>query len=246
MAWTDGSTKSTGDVITAAIWNGYLGAAGSIDKTAPAVVTTAGDIVYATGDNAIARLAVGATHGHVLTVSGSDLPAWEAVPAGGAWTLEAATTTEYSTTSTSNATLVTIASLNIAASKPLVVATRWNSNGDGVAGVRSGGVLQLNGGDWNSTLTIIGNPDYSGVDEAYQWEFIPSREADYSDGGFALMGGNFSGSTTFTNTSGRPKDGGSTEWDTEALASFSIGARTSNTNITIKLKGVYLWSLATS
>ena len=45
MAFTGGVTKSTGDVISATIWNNYLGASGSIDETAPGKVTTAGDIV---------------------------------------------------------------------------------------------------------------------------------------------------------------------------------------------------------
>ena len=79
MAWTDGADQTTGTVITATIWNNYLGTAGSIQKTAPAVVTTAGDIVYATGDNAIARLAVGSAN-TVLRSTGS-APAWGTVAA---------------------------------------------------------------------------------------------------------------------------------------------------------------------
>ena len=242
MAWTDGVTKATGNVITAAIWNSYLGAGGNFDLTAPGVVTTAGDVVYATADNTLARLAIGGTTGHVLKVSAGGIPEWGA--SGGAWTLEAANVTEYSTNSTSNATLATITGLSIAATKPVVVGTSWNSNGVGVAGVRSGGVLQLNSGDWNSTLTAIGNPDYSGVDESWQLEYLPPRKADFSDGGYAIMGGNYSGSTTFTGTTGRPKDGGGTEWDTETLTSLSIGGRVSNGNITVKVSGIYIWSIA--
>ena len=79
MAWTGGSTKSTGDVITAAIWNNYLGASGSIDETAPAKVTTAGDLVYGTGTNALARLGIGSAN-TVLKSSGS-APAWGTVAA---------------------------------------------------------------------------------------------------------------------------------------------------------------------
>ena len=56
MAWIDGANYSTGQLITSTIWNNYLGAAGNIDLTAPGVVTTAGDTIYATGDNTIARL----------------------------------------------------------------------------------------------------------------------------------------------------------------------------------------------
>ena len=70
MAWTDGFDYSTGQLISATIWNNYLGEEGDIDLTAPGVVTTAGDVVYATGDNVIARLAIG-NGGTVLSSTGS-------------------------------------------------------------------------------------------------------------------------------------------------------------------------------
>ena len=81
MAWTGGSNKSTGDVITAAIWNNYLGASGSIDETAPAKVTTAGDIVYATGANALSRLGIGSASNVLKTNSGATAPEWGTIAA---------------------------------------------------------------------------------------------------------------------------------------------------------------------
>lgn len=60
--------------MTASNWNSYLGATGSLMETAAAKVTTAGDMVYATAANALARLAVGSSH-QVLGVS-SGSPAW--------------------------------------------------------------------------------------------------------------------------------------------------------------------------
>jgi len=80
MAWTDGADQTTGTVITSTIWNNYLGTAGSIQKTAPAVVTTAGDIVYATGDNAIARLGVGSARQTLQTNAAANAPEWVASP----------------------------------------------------------------------------------------------------------------------------------------------------------------------
>lgn len=74
MAWTSPSDKTTGDVVTAAIWNAQLGTTGNMAQTAPAKVTTAGDMVYATGANTLTRLAIGST-GDLLTVSGG-VPAW--------------------------------------------------------------------------------------------------------------------------------------------------------------------------
>ena len=89
MAWTTPVDYSTGQVITAAIWNDLIGAGGNIDETAPAKVTTAGDLIYGTGANAIARLGVGSAN-TVLRSTGS-APAWGAVAAteitAGTWKL---------------------------------------------------------------------------------------------------------------------------------------------------------------
>ena len=78
MAWTDGSDKSSGDVITAAIWNSYLGAGDGIDAMETAKVTTAGDIVYATGDNTLARLGIGSARQVLQMNSGASAPEWAA------------------------------------------------------------------------------------------------------------------------------------------------------------------------
>ena len=78
MAWTDGVDYSTGQLISASIWNNYLGAAGNIDLTAPGVVTTAGDTTYATGDNTLARLAKGTARQTLAMNSGATAPEWAA------------------------------------------------------------------------------------------------------------------------------------------------------------------------
>ena len=70
MSWTDPDTKATGNLITAAYWNQMLGPSGNQVLTAPGVVTTAGDLIQATGDNATARLAIG-NGGTVLSSTGS-------------------------------------------------------------------------------------------------------------------------------------------------------------------------------
>ena len=78
MAWTDGVDKSTGDVITAAIWTSYLGSGDGIDEMETAKVTSAGDIVYATGDNALARLGVGSARQVLQMNSGASAPEYAA------------------------------------------------------------------------------------------------------------------------------------------------------------------------
>lgn len=81
MAWTTPVDYSTGQVITAAIWNNLIGSGGNIDETAPAKVTTAGDLVYGTGANAIARLGVGSANQVLKVNSGATAPEWSAVAA---------------------------------------------------------------------------------------------------------------------------------------------------------------------
>ena len=81
MTWTAGSDRATGDVITAAQWNNFLGSAGNITLTAPGVVTTEGDTVYATAANTLARLAKGTGRQSLSMNSGGTAPEWVASPA---------------------------------------------------------------------------------------------------------------------------------------------------------------------
>ena len=58
MAWTAPRTWAAGEVVTAALLNTHV--RDDLLETAPAKVTTKGDLVAATGANALARLGVGA------------------------------------------------------------------------------------------------------------------------------------------------------------------------------------------
>lgn len=244
MAWVDGTTKTTGDPITAAIWNSFNGAAGNMDLTAPGVVSTAGDTVHAVGDNTLARLGIG-SEGQVYSVSSGGVPEW-ATAAGGAWSYQGGNNTEYETTSTDNAALVTISGLNIAAAKQLVVCTRWHSTND-VATFRSGGVLQLNGADYSTSLKDVGYDSATEISESFMIQWINPREASYSDGGMNLSGGSYgTGGGLFDQQTGLPSNAGGTAWDTEAITSVQIGGRVGNSSVTLKLKGVYIYSIATS
>ena len=77
MAWTAPTDRLTGDVITAAQWNSFLGTTGDMSMTAAAKVTTNGDMIYATAANTLARLGIGSA-GQTLQVSGG-IPAWVTV-----------------------------------------------------------------------------------------------------------------------------------------------------------------------
>lgn len=68
MAYATPSTRSTGDLITATIWNVNINNA---LLTAPALMTTKGDLVAATAANTPARLGVGANN-YVLTADSGE------------------------------------------------------------------------------------------------------------------------------------------------------------------------------
>ena len=73
MAWTAPRTWVTGETVTAALMNAQI--KDNFLVSGPAQVTTVGDIVYATGANALARLGLGAV-GTFLR-GGSVAPIWE-------------------------------------------------------------------------------------------------------------------------------------------------------------------------
>ena len=76
MAWTTPRCWTTGEVVTAAIMNTHV--KDNFNVTAPAVLTTAGDILYASGTNTPARVGKG-TNGNILHQA-SCAPAWTASP----------------------------------------------------------------------------------------------------------------------------------------------------------------------
>ena len=83
MAWTVPADKLTGDLVTAASWNTFLGTSGDMSRTSAAVVTTAGDMTYASAANQMARIA-GGTSTHVLTSNGpTSAPSFQAASGGG-------------------------------------------------------------------------------------------------------------------------------------------------------------------
>jgi hypothetical protein len=78
MAWTTPRTWSTGEVVTATLLNAQI--KGNMDLTAPAVMTTAGDIIYASGANTPVRLAKDTNATRYLANTGSsNVPAWAQV-----------------------------------------------------------------------------------------------------------------------------------------------------------------------
>lgn len=103
MAWTAPATVITGDLLTAALWNAQV--RDNMLETAAAKVTTAGDIVYATGANALARLAASANKYPRWNAAGTALVASGRVVG--------SNTAEQTMTAAAAADLVTISGLSI-------------------------------------------------------------------------------------------------------------------------------------
>ncbi len=72
MAWTAPRTWVTAEVVTAALMNTHL--RDNLLETSTAKVTTAGDLTYASGANALARLGIGAVD--QFLIGGASAPAW--------------------------------------------------------------------------------------------------------------------------------------------------------------------------
>ena len=304
MAWTDGADQTTGTVVTAALWNNYLGTAGSIQKTAPAVVTTAGDIVYATGDNAIARLGVGSARQTLQTNAAANAPEWVASPqslldakgeilgasaantlgalaagtnnyiltadssetlgikwaaaGGGAWTLEAADTTERGFTNSSDAQLFQITSLNIAATKQIkifgqiygtVANAGWTAspqfyvrgfNGTQIADF--GAEMLADGGKtylWQYEFTWGPRETVSGREYGYINSVVASSQRDTGNPSGAFGAGSSGGSRVQANPSN------SSVPTTSTITSIEFGAIGYSTN-QFYAKNVFVYSLAVS
>tara|TARA_R110000744_G_scaffold181465_1_gene300645 strand:+ start:264 stop:1181 length:918 start_codon:yes stop_codon:yes gene_type:complete len=80
MTWTNGVDVATGDVLDSDTWNAYMGSSGSIMETGAAKVTTAGDLIYATGAKAVARLAKGTARQVLAMNAGATAPEWQNSP----------------------------------------------------------------------------------------------------------------------------------------------------------------------
>lgn len=74
MAWTTEGTAVNGATILASFWNTNV--RDNLDVSEAVVITTANDIVYATGSHALARLAAGTDRKVLRVNSGATAPEW--------------------------------------------------------------------------------------------------------------------------------------------------------------------------
>ena len=184
MAWTAPTDRLTGDVITAAQWNTFLGTTGDMSMTAAAKVTTNGDMVYATAANTLARLGIG-TAGQTLQVSGG-IPAWVTVAAVTAdVVLAGSSSAATSTTSTSAVDLVTISGLNIPVATGFQVSVNYrklaSAAQDAHLGIKFNSTTYLEANTNSGTLA-----EMSGVQRAEDGlaviQVAPRSSANYLNG----------------------------------------------------------------
>jgi hypothetical protein len=150
------STSTTSSVLAStptATKSAYDLAAAAVPKS---TVTTAGDVIYATGSSAVTRLGIG-TAGQVLKVnSGATAPEWGAAPGGTFNTARNVVATSESTTSTSFVGLTTALAVTVTTgTKALVSIGARMSNGTvanngAFMGVAVSGSTTLAASDQNS------------------------------------------------------------------------------------------------
>lgn len=154
-----GLTAGVGITITSA-----TGPVPTITNSSTDLITTAGDILYGTAADTVARLGIG-TAGQVLTVnSGATAPEWKVAPGAG-WT-------QVATASFPAASSVTISGLT-AANEFLVLLSGWSHTNTG----GSNGVLaQFNtdtGSNYNrasagvQTTSLVVTPNIANTETAY-------------------------------------------------------------------------------
>ena len=80
MAWVNGVTRASADIISASDWNGYFGSSGDINLTAPYYASAAAAIFQATGSKVIARLAKGTAYQQLQANSSANAVEWADSP----------------------------------------------------------------------------------------------------------------------------------------------------------------------
>ena len=179
MAWTTPKTWASGYVVLAADLNTHL--RDNLNVTAPAVLTTAGDILYASGANTPARLAKDTNSTRSLTNTGSsNIPAWAqvALATGVSGTLPVGNGGTGATTLTANGALI----------------------GNGTSAIASvdmstkGGLL-AGDGSGNPSVLAVGTNDY--VLTADSGEGTGVKWAAGGGGGVALAAQDFAYITLF-------------------------------------------------
>ena len=164
MAWTTPKTWASGYVVLAADLNTHL--RDNLNVTAPSVMSSQGDVIYASGANTPARLAKSTTSTQYLANTGSsNNPAWNevALDTGVSGTLPVGNGGTNATSLTDKAVLITqdsgtdtVAAVAIDANGELLIG---GTSGPAVATLTAGNSVTITNGD--GTITIAAVPGAS-------------------------------------------------------------------------------------
>ena len=212
----------------------------------------AGDVAYATADATGAILTIGSTD-EVLTVA-DGLPSWAAAGGGGATTREGGNTTEATTTSTSAVDLLSATSLTIAATEPfqLTACARktTGASGRGILGWKENATVVWDAATGASSpglyrTSITEQAENGSVDNRFS-----SRVTNYLSG---KATGNFQSYTAagvyvegqFTLWHGGT-DGDTVVHGTDEITSFIIRGEIADSDITLGVDEMHIYSFAIS
>ena len=180
MAWTTPKTWASGYVVLAADLNTHL--RDNLNVTAPAVLTTAGDILYASGANTPARLAKDANATRSLTNTGSsNIPAWAqvALATGVSGTLPVGNGGTGATTFTANGALIGNGTSAIAS-------VDMSTKGGLLAGDGSGNPSVLAVGATNNFVLTVDSGETTGMKWAAAGGASPALVMAYQSGGLGV------------------------------------------------------------
>jgi hypothetical protein len=199
----------------------------------------AGDLFYATGANALTRLAIG-TASQYLQVTGG-VPAWATLAT---VTRAGGNTTEATTTSTSVVDLVTVSGLNITATTPFIVVANVRKSAGAAAAAAFG--LKLNAttvidGDIASGSGVLPFTTADAAQSGLVIFFVGSRVATYLRSAFGIGMSNAS-------VSGNVQGGGAATADmpTVAITDVIIRADSGSASVTVGVDEVHVYALPTS
>jgi len=167
MAWTTPRTWASGYVVLASDLNTHL--RDNLNVTAPAVMSSQGDVIYASGANTPARLAKSTTSTQYLANTGSsNNPAWNevALATGVSGTLPVANGGTNATSLTDKAVLITqdsgtdtVAAVAIDANGELLIG---GTSGPAVATITAGSGITVTNGD--GTIELAASTSANSVD----------------------------------------------------------------------------------
>lgn len=235
MAWSSPRTWVALEVLTASLLNTHL--RDNLLETGPAKVTTQGDLLYATGASALARLARGSSGQILRTNIAGTIPEWSTP----GLELVGSNTTEQTTTATTAVDIVTVTlSKSIPAATPfLVVASYRKSAGHASAAAVS--IRKINATTISLSLGTLSATNQA--EDGTSFMFFGARESNYLNGYVGINGGSQVSSSGAPAAAASLSASAGTVLPNAAVTSIVIGGNVTNAANTLGVKSVQVYAL---